>query len=105
MEKANNDFIEKLERYKTFNLLKNPIPFNELFIENYNVVQLHSIQKIEDSIIGFCGVFKWEYGALYPLDGDSYSENMLVYGYEKFYTSKEKCGQEYDGLDILVYEW
>jgi hypothetical protein len=56
------------------------------------------ISEAED-IIGFVGAVKWENGKLTPLDGDSYTPHMPVWGFSKFEDNDRSC------LDILVKEW
>ena len=91
------EIIKKLPRYQNFTIVEDPISFNEMFKDtNIDVVQLHSVEVIADTIVGFCGVFMWHDNTLTPLDGDSYSENVLVLGYDWFEHNGEKC------LDILV---
>lgn len=90
------------ERYKGFTLLDAPASFKDLQIGNdIKVVQLHSIEPCGvGEIAGFCGVFSWKNNVLESLDGDCYSEETLVYGYNWF-EDEEGC----KCLDILVYEW
>lgn len=89
-----------LERYKDFTYLDTPKKFCELMAnKNFDIVQVHSTQLCgENDIVGFCGVFKWENDTLTPLDGDSYNEKMLVYGYSEFVTEGKNC------IDILAGE-
>ena len=94
------EIIKKDPRYSEFTLLDKPTPFNKLF-ENKDlyIVQLHSIKEIGESIIGFVGEFNWENNKITPLDGDSYSQEMPVYGYMYFKYKNRKC------LDILIRVW
>ena len=87
--------IIKQERYKDFTLLSNPIPFYDWADgEDFELVQLHSLMPSgENDIVGFCGIFSWKNNKLKNLDGDSYDEKMLVYGYHLFEDNK---------VDILV---
>lgn len=89
--------------YKNFILLDKPVMFCEMFAnQNIPCVQLHSTQvyKVENEsyIVGFCGCFKWINDEIIPFDGDSYSENTMIYGYEWFTNENIKY------LDILVGE-
>ena len=99
------EIVKNDERYKDFVVLDTPVLFREMFADqNIPRVQLHSIQMYETpktkGIVGFCGVFRWEKNTIIPLDGDSYSEDTMVYGYEWFTHEGDKC------LDILVgNEW
>ena len=90
------------DRYEGFTVFDVPVKFNEYFAgRDFEVVQLHSIQTYHNGecICGFCGQISWKNNILKPLDGDSYSEKMTVYGYEEF--SNEEEGITH-GLDILV---
>lgn len=89
------------ERYKDFILFKTPIPFNE-WQKNKDIkcVQLHSIEVDRINykyILGFCGQFAWENNQVHSLDGDSYNESVLVYGYQWYWSIGG-----YNGLNILV---
>jgi hypothetical protein len=100
------EIISTLERYKDFTILDNPVIFSDLFVnKNIDVVQLHSTQIINmddhKDIVGFCGQCEWKNNQIKSLDGDSYSDNMKVYGYEWF--SNEEEGIRV-GVDILVGE-
>lgn len=103
IEKRTHD----LERYKDFTYLDKPEKFCELMAnKNYDTVQVHTAAPAEDNdIVGFCGSFSWKDNVLKSLDGDSYNQNMLVYGYSEFTSSKvvdEKCVNDEKCLDILV---
>lgn len=89
--------------YKNFILLDKPVMFCEMFAnQNIPFVQLYSTQVYETEnkqyIVGFCGCFEWNNDEVIPLDGDSYSKNIMVYGYEWFIIENEKY------LSILVGE-
>lgn len=89
-------------RYENFTFLKTPVLFKDLFKDtDIEYVQVHDATPIfEDQIVGFCGVFSWKNNKIEPLDGDSYSDNMPVLGYNWFINNFGiKC------LDILVSEW
>lgn len=93
--------VKRNERYKDFIILDKPATFREMFSnQNIPIVQLHSVQvygyKQVQDIVGFCGVFKWEGNEFISIDGDSYAEDMTVYGYSWFTNGCNKC------LDILV---
>lgn len=86
-------------RYKNF-IKVDSVPFKELFKDqNINFIQVHSNQPCGDDIVGFCGVVRWKDNTLYPLDGDTYYDEMPVVGYKWFEHNGEKC------LDILVSDW
>lgn len=54
-----NEIIKKLPRYQNFTIVDDLISFNEMFKDTtINVVQVHSVEVIADTIVGFCGVFK-----------------------------------------------
>ena len=91
--------VKVTERYKTFTILEEPKKFRDMFRDqDIPVVQLHSVQVYGDGsdIVGFCGVFQWKDNAITPIDGDIYSQDVEVLGYEWFEHQGEKC------LDILV---
>lgn len=97
------EIIKNSDRYSEFTLLNEPIPFKKLFKDkNFDCVQLHSAQIFTykngtKDIVGFCGVFNWMNNTIKPLDGDSYNDNFMVLGYERFSTqNKNNC------IDILV---
>ena len=95
--------VKKLERYKDFTFLSTPVNFDKFFKNKaYDVVQIHDITPIKkgsDEVIGFCGVFKWDGKNIKSIDHDSYTPDMLIYGYDEFTNNDEKC------LDILVVDW
>lgn len=105
--------LENSERYKNFTILQVPIIFKDLFPnEDFDVIQLHSIQTVVpseelkedmsyDPFVGFCGQCRWQDKVLFPLDGDTYTPNMPVFGYERW--SREEKGIK-KALDILVGE-
>ena len=106
MNKGIKTFITNLvnnnPRYKKFTILDTAVPFKDMYKDtDIPVVQLHSIQSCGgNDIVGFCGVCSWKNNILFPLDGDSYSDEMLIYGYDWFEdNNNRKC------LDILVNEW
>ena len=101
MDKELEKILKESGRYKDFTLLEKPEPFNKFFTDkNYPIVQVHSTQIFETSgkkdIVGFYGQFEWKDNKITSLDGDSYSETMLVFGYEEF-----DCEEDI-GIDILV---
>ena len=98
------DYLKTIDRYKNFTFLEDPVPFNEFFQgENYSLVQLHDIHNCgsvdQPEIVGFAGAFQWVGDILTPLDGDTYYDDMLITGYNKFDYKGDT------GLDILVEEW
>ena len=96
--------IKNNPRYCDFTYFENPIMFDQCFKDkDYDVVQVHDIKPISDIYpdpIGFVGQFKWESNTITSLDGDSYTSEMPIYGFEEF-TSEEgwKC------VDILTDKW
>ena len=83
--------------------MEKPIEFDktDLFSDKYTEIQIHDVSKIPDypDVVGFCGVFRIEDGEIVSLDGDSYSPQMIIVGYEEF---------EYDNqtwLDLLTIRW
>ena len=74
---------------RNFTMLDKPISFIELYKDrDIEVIQIF----MKD--VGFCGAFNWDDNIVKTLDGDSYSKNMTVYGYEWFDNEK--------GLNLLV---
>ena len=98
--------IKENDRYKNFTFLESPVPFNKLFAgKDYDVVQLHDMTPVsDDDIVGFCGQCEWKDDNLTPLDHDSYTKKMDVFGYEEFPVVDEN-GNVLKGVDILVEEW
>lgn len=94
------EVIYNNDRYKKFTVLNKPEKFCDVFRDkDLPYVQLHSLELCNDDsdVVGFCGVCKWIGGEISPIDGDSYTKNMLIYGYSWF---KDKDGA--DCIDILV---
>lgn len=95
--------IKSSYRYKDFIILESPVAFNKVFSDqDIPLVQLHSIQvcgKKNKDIVGFCGCFRWEDNKAISLDGDSYSEDEMIYGFSWFTYEGDRC------LDILVEDW
>ena len=100
MNQELKDLLKNLERYKNFTLLEDAVAFNEFFAgKDIPVVQIHDATTIgsdHDDILGFCGVFAWENNKIQALDGDSYTADMQMIGYNWFEADGRKC------LDILV---
>lgn len=94
------DRINSNSRYKNFTLLDSPVAFKDFDCGDIvDIVQVHSVQPVLDDIVGFMGAFAFRYGEIISLDGDSYFENMLVYGYEWWENEDEGIAK---GLDILT---
>lgn len=98
------DMLKSNNRYSKFIIFDKPVRFKEEFADKpADVVQLHSIQTYNTEngkdIVGFCGQCSWKNNTLVPLDGDSYSENMTVYGYSWWSNAETNICS---GLDILV---
>lgn len=96
--------IKKNPRYSRFMYFDEPVIFNVYFKDrDYDLVQIHDINPIGKEYpdpIGFVGQFEWKSNTLTPLDGDSYTAQMPIYGFEEF-TSDDglKC------IDILTDRW
>lgn len=80
------------------------VEFTELFAgKPYDCVQLHSAQIIsyrdQKDVAGFFGAFSWDGEKITPLDHDTYSEEMLVIGYDLF--TNPDAGVN-NGLEIIV---
>ena len=97
-------YIKSLDRYFDFTYLDKAVFFDEYFKDkNYSVVQVHDINPISDVYIepiGFAGKFKWVKNVLTPLDYDSYTAHMPIYGYHTFKDEEGKLC-----LDILTDRW
>ena len=96
--------IETNERYKNFHLLDEPERFDHtfLFSDKYEAIQVHDTTPVgsNGNIIGFAGVCKVEGDDVVSLDGDSYTKEMVITGYQEF---KNKDGKLC--LDLMVDEW
>ena len=93
------DELRQIDRYKDFTLLDPAQSFKVMFKgKTIPLVQVHSLISCGGDIVGFCGVFRWDNDILTPLDGDSYNDKMMVYGYKWFKNpdTQEEC------LDVLV---
>lgn len=93
--------LKKLKEYQNFEYLETPQLFKELFKgQNISYVGLFDSHFIPagslDLPVGYVGKFKWENDEITPLDGDSYTADMLVIGTRKF----EKNGLK--GIDVLI---
>lgn len=116
------EIIKNSDRYSSFTLLDKFESFKDLFAnQNIEIVQLHSTQIFDipggKDIVGFCGSFKWENNKIIPLDGDCYSNETEVIGFEWFETDakiplgtnlkneKEIIKTKVKCLDILVGAW
>ena len=89
------EILDESEEYDECTILDNPMPFNEVFKNmDFDVVSVHSLQVYtcndNDNIIGFIGNFKWKNNEITSLDGDNYSDKVLVYGYDMYTTDEGK---------------
>ena len=100
--RKSKEIISGSDKYSNFVLLAIPVAFAQLFADSdIDLVQLYSIQPAGDDIVGFCGACIWKNNTLTPADGDSYTKDMLVYGYDWFTNEDEGIKR---GLNILVGE-
>ena len=99
------NIIRKQDRYKGFIYFKKPVKFDEYFKnQTFDLVQLHDIDIAPcGSFIGFCGSFSWQNNTIKPLDGDSYTPNMNIFGFREF--AYDDHDEEMSGLDILTDSW
>ena len=89
------EIIRRDSKYSGFTLIEKPTPFNKLFKgKNYRIVEVYSSTIFQNTLVGFCGSFKWKDGRAIALDFDSYDPEMNVIGYQ--YRKEEKV------LDILI---
>lgn len=101
------EILKKDERYKDFTVLDKPVVFKEYFAgQDIDVVQLraictfdHESNNSNNTEVVFSGAFSWKDSVVKSLDGDSYSSDMKVYGYEYWANEEENIDK---GLDILV---
>lgn len=96
--------IKNNPRYSDCIYFDEPVMFDEYFRDkDYDVVQVHDINPITEKIpdpVGFVGQFSWKSNTITPLDGDSYTSKMPIYGFEEF-TDDEGL----DCIDILTDKW
>lgn len=96
--------IKNNPRYSDCIYFDEPIMFDVYFKDkDYDVVHVHDINPINDvhpEPRGFVGQFEWKANTIDSLDGDSYTAQMPIYGFEEF-TSDDglKC------IDILTDRW
>ncbi len=103
MDKKLMDILKSSERYSAFTLYDKSVLFKTtpLFSEKYEVIQVHDSTIIgETEICGFAGVCKVLNGEIRSLDGDSYSPDMTIIGYEEFKNNDGKLC-----LDVIADEW
>ena len=92
--------LRKSDRYRNFIFFDRSASFKEVFRDmDYPIVQVHDMTPVGDGIVGFAGQFKWENNTLTSLDGDSYNDNISIWGYGKFESDRNIC------LDILSDNW
>lgn len=93
--------LNKSDKYNKFHILEKPAPFKRLLEnQNFDYVALHSLQTWGegDNIIGYVGEFEWKDNKVISLDGDSYYDDFLVYGYlNHIHTDTNEIG-----LEVLV---
>lgn len=101
--------VKNSERYSDFTILDEPMSFKEFATDHGDIdlIQIHSTEMMNgyDDIIGFVGQCRWVNNTLESIDGDTYTEDMTVLGYDWFYPiTKDGSPSEYSGecLDILV---
>lgn len=98
--------LETSDYYEEFTFLDKPTCFKDMFKDrDFDAVQLYSTQIIDigndvKDIVGFCGIFRWTDGKIYPLDGDIYYDDFNVLGFEEF--NYEENGMQLKGIDVLV---
>ena len=98
LTKEQKAIIQRDNRYKNFTLCDPVRNFCDMpeFDKDIKCVQLHSTQLCGRDIVGFCGSFAYKGRKVIPLDGDSYTREMPVYGYSWFTKNGKIC------LDILI---
>lgn len=71
--------IFKKDRFKDYIYGEESFVFQEKFYnKDIDCVQLIHYEH------GFCGEFMWRGNAIYPLDGDSYANKIVGFGYQHF---------------------
>lgn len=92
--------IKNHPRYKRFTFFEVPVAFNEYFKDkDYNLVQVHDISDCTDPV-GYVGDFEWKSNVLKPLDGDTYNEDMTIWGFNVFINKDiQEC------LDVLSTDY
>lgn len=98
------EIIKQDNRYSDFIFLSKEVLFKDLFKnQNIDTVQIHDTTVFEHDnkqyIVGFAGVFSWKDNTIHSSDGDTYTENTRIIGYDWFKTDTEEC------LDILATYW
>lgn len=79
-------------------ILDHPVSFRNLFRDqNFDRVEIHCF-ALGDAF--FCGAFKWDSNRIISLDGDCYSDDMLVFGYNEFVNESHNVKK---GLNIFNY--
>lgn len=98
------DKVKNIQRYQDFTYFEEPVMFDDYFKgKDYDVVQVHDINPISETYkdpIGFAGSFEWKSNTIKPLDYDSYTPKMPIWGFNEF---KNKDGLEC--VDILTDRW
>lgn len=79
-------------------ILDHPQRFCDLFHnKDFDLVQVNCFMLND---VHFCGSFKWENNMIVSLDGDSYSDDVFVFGYEEFTNEEHNIAK---GLSIYCY--
>ena len=93
--------LAKMDKYKDFKFLHSPEKFVEFFKgKTFDLCQIYDLTALPDGdICGFAGVFSFDGDKITSLDGDYYSQEMEIWGYEEF----EKDGEHV--LSVLSENW
>lgn len=90
--------VKKLKLYADYTILDNPIKFNEWLKDSeYIIVEVHSIEKWLDTVVGYVSIFGWEKNKMTLIDGDQIDPKTVVYGYKAFSSENVE-----NGLNILI---
>ena len=94
-------------RYEVFTFLNEPTNFSKRFTGySYDVVRIFDMsllpgvwKNMGDAILGYVGEFEWKNNTINPLDGDAYTHDTIIWGYDEWTINGIKC------LDILAEQW
>ena len=89
--------VKKLKLYADYTILDNPIKFNEWLKDSeYIIVEVHSIEKWLDTIVGYVSIFGWEKNKMTLIDGDQIDPKTIDgYDSENPYTGFLLNGSPY----------
>lgn len=92
--------LKNHDRYKDFIFFDKEVKFSDFFKDKtIEMIKVHDVTPIFDNadIIGYAGEFHWENNEITPLDGDSYNQDMHIWGYHEL----DPNGY----IEILTEDW